>query len=128
MLRCAFAQFIGLAVLLGLALPAQAQRVFQSNALRGELVVTQPPEALLNGKPVRLAPGARIRNRQNMIQVSGSLLEQKLAVNYTLDGAGEVRDVWILTAAELAKQPWPATAAQAQTWVFDSTLQRWSRP
>jgi hypothetical protein len=128
MLRCAFAQFIGLAVLLGLALPAQAQRVFQSNALRGELVVTQPPEALLNGKPVRLAPGARIRNPQNLIQVSGSLLGQKLAVNYTLDGAGEVRDVWILTAAELARQPWPSTTAQAQTWAFDSTLQRWSRP
>jgi hypothetical protein len=128
MLRCVSAHLLGLAVLLGSALPAQAQRVFQANALRGELVVTQPPEALLNGKPARLAPGARIRNPQNLIQVSGSLLGQKLAVNYTLDGTGEVRDVWILTAAELARQPWPATTAQAQTWVFDSTLQRWSRP
>ena len=128
MLRCAHAPLLAFAVLLGSALPAQAQRVFQANALRGELVVTQPPEALLNGKAARLAPGARIRNRQNMIQVSGSLLGQKLAVNYTLDGAGEVHDVWILTAAELAKQPWPSTAAQAQSWVFDSTLQRWSKP
>ena len=128
MLRCVPAHFLAIGVLLGLALPAQAQRVFQANALRGELVVTQPPEALLNGKPVRLSPGARIRNEQNLIQVSGSLLGQKLAVNYTLDGAGELRDAWILTAAELARQPWPATTAQAQTWIFDSTLQRWSRP
>ncbi|MES2959192.1 MAG: hypothetical protein V4792_13465 [Pseudomonadota bacterium] len=124
MLRCVFALLLALVA----ALPAQAQRVFQANALRGELVLTQPPEALLNGKPIRLAPGARIRNPLNMIQVSGSLLGQKLAVNYTLDGAGELRDVWVLTEAELARKPWPMTAAQAQSWVFDSTMQRWSKP
>ena len=124
MLRCVFAFLLALAA----TLPAQAQRVFQPSALRGELVVTQPPEALLNGKPVRLAPGARIRNPQNMLQLSGSLLGQKLAVNYSLDPAGELRDVWILTEAELAKKPWPTTPEQARTWVFDSTMQTWSRP
>lgn len=124
MLRCAFALVLTLAA----ALPAQAQRVFQGNALRGELLLTQPPEARLNGKPVRLSPGARIRNTQNMIQLSGSLVGQTLAVNYSLDGAGELRDVWILTEAELAKKPWPTTAEQAQTWVFDGAMQRWSKP
>ena len=124
MLRCVLAFMLALAA----TLPVQAQRVFQPSALRGELVVTQPPEALLNGKPVRLSPGARIRNPLNMLQLSGSLLGQKLAVNYTLDPAGELRDVWILTEAELAKKPWPATAEQAQAWVFDSTMQRWSKP
>ncbi|MDP1691522.1 MAG: hypothetical protein Q8L49_06160 [Burkholderiaceae bacterium] len=124
MLRCVFA----LLLVLCAALPAQAQRVFQANALRGELVVTQPPEALLNGRPVRMAPGLRIRNPLNMIQLSGSLLDQKLAVNYTLDGAGELREVWILSQAELAKKPWPTTPQEAQRWVFDSTLQRWSKP
>ncbi len=124
MLRCVFA----LLLVLCAALPAQAQRVFQANALRGELVVTQPPEALLNGRSVRMAPGLRIRNPLNMIQLSGSLLDQKLAVNYTLDGAGELREVWILSQAELAKKPWPTTPQEAQTWVFDSTLQRWSKP
>ena len=124
MLRCALVLMFALFA----ALPAQAQRLFQANALRGELVVTQPPEALLNGKPMRLAPGARIRNPLNMIQLSGSLLGQKLAVNYTLDPAGELREVWILSESELAKKPWPATPEQAQTWVFDSTMQRWSKP
>jgi hypothetical protein len=109
-------------------LPAQAQRVFQSTALRGELIVTQPPAALLNGQPVRMAPGARIHNPSNMIQLSGSLLGQKLAVNYTLDAAGELRDVWILTDLELARKPWPATPEQARTWVFDSATQQWSKP
>jgi hypothetical protein len=109
-------------------LPAHAQRVFQSTALRGELIVMQPPAALLNGEPVRMAPGVRIRNPSNMIQLSGSLLGQKLAVNYTLDAAGELREVWILTDLELARKPWPATPEQARTWVFDSATQQWSRP
>ena len=122
--RCVIALLLSLAA----ALPAHAQRVFQQNALRGELVITQPPEALLNGKPVRLAPGARIRNPLNMIQLSGSLLGQKLAVNYTLEPMGLVREVWILSEAELAKKPWPATPEQAQLWVFDSTMQSWSKP
>lgn len=124
MFRCAFALLIALSA----AFPAHAQRVFQADALRGELVLTRPPEALLNGEPIRLAPGARIRNRSNMIQMSGSLLGQKLSVNYTRDSTGELFEVWILTDAESAKTPWPTTREQAQRWVFDSALQRWSRP
>lgn len=124
MFRCVAVLMTALAA----TLPAHAQRVFQSTALRGELIVTQPPAALLNGQPVRLAPGARIHNPSNMIQVSGSLLGQKLAVNYTLDAAGELREVWILTDLELARKPWPATPEQARTWAFDSATQQWSKP
>ena len=124
MFRCVFAIMFTLAA----ALPVQAQRAFQASTLRGELVLTQPPEGLLNGKTARLAPGVRIRNQLNMIQLSGTLVGQKLAVNYTLDAAGDLRDVWILTAAEHAAKPWPTTQEQARTWVFDSTLQRWSKP
>jgi hypothetical protein len=124
MLRCVLALLLALAA----ALPAQAQRLFQANALRGELLVTTPPEALLNGKAVRLSPGARIRNGLNMIQLSGTVIGQTLAVNYTLDGAGELRDVWVLTESELANKPWPTTPEQAKSWLFDSTMQRWSKP
>jgi len=124
MLRCVVALLLCLAA----AWPACAQRLFQQDALRGELVIVEPPQALLNGKPVRLAPGARIRSPSNMIQMSGSLLGQKLAINYALDPAGELRDVWILSNAELAKKPWPTTREQAQSWIFDSTMQSWSRP
>ncbi len=124
MQRCVIALLLALAV----ALPAHAQRLFQATALRGELVVTQPPEVLLNGKPARLAPGARIRDALNMIQLSGSLLGQRLTVNYTLDPTGLVRDAWILTEAERARSPWPTTPEQAQSWVFDSTQQTWSKP
>ena len=122
--RCVFVFLSALAF----ALPAQAQRVFENNALRGELLVTAPPESLLNGKPVRLSPGARIRNQQNMIQLSGSLLQQKMLVNYTLDGMGQVRDVWVLTEEEARRLPWPRTPEESQRWSFDPTLQRWTKP
>ena len=125
MKRCAF---FALFAALFLALPAQAQRVFESSALRGELIVKAPPEALLNGKPARLAPGARIRNQQNQITLSGALLEQKILVNYTLDGMGLVRDVWVLTDEEARRLPWPRTTREAQRWQFDPTLQRWTKP
>jgi hypothetical protein len=122
--RCAFAVLVALV----LSLPAHAQRVFENNALRGELILKAPPEALLNGNPVRLSPGVRIRNQQNLIQLSGALLEQRLVVNYTLDGMGQVREVWLLTEEEARRQPWPRTVEESQRWVFDPTLQRWTRP
>ena len=122
--RCALALVVALAA----TLPAHAQRLFERNALRGDLQVTAPPEVLLNGQPARLAPGARIRNAQNMVQLSGSLVGQKLLVHYTLDGFGLVHDVWVLTPDEAGKQPWPRTPSEAATWTFDPTLQRWSKP
>ena len=124
MTRCAFALLLALAI----ALPAQAQRLFERNALRGELVVTMPPEVLLNGKPARLAPGARIRNAQNLLQVSGAVIDQKLLVHYTLDGFGQIQNVWILTEAEAAKRPWPTTPEESAKWTFDPVQQAWVKP
>ena len=124
MTRCALALLLALT----LAMPAHAQRAFESNALRGELVITAPPQALLNGKSARLSPGVRIRNQQNMIQLSGTLLEQKLLVHYTLDGMGQVKDVWLLTEQEAQRQPWPRTQEESQRWSFNPTLQRWTKP
>lgn len=130
MLRCVMPVVLA-GLLLATALPAhaQVQRNFPATALRGELRVTQPPEVLLNGAPARLAPGARIRDTQNMMVMSGALAGgSPLVVNYTLDTQGGVLDVWLLTERERARQPWPRTPAQARTWVFDPAAQTWSRP
>ncbi len=126
MLRCATLA----AALLATALPAaaQIQRNFPADALRGHLVVTQPPLALLNGQPARLAPGARIRDANNMGLVSGAIANQKLVVNYTVDISGLLSNVWVLTPAERAREPWPRTPAQAAAWHFDANAQAWSRP
>ncbi len=125
MIRC-----VTLVAALACALPAAAQmpRNFPATALRGALVVTQPPAVLLNGSPARLAPGSRIRGQNNLLVVSGALIGQRLVVDYTIDISGLVMDVWVLTPQEAAKQPWPTTPAQAAAWHFDPLAQTWSRP
>lgn len=112
------------------AAPATAQqpRNFPATALRGEIVVQQPPEVLLNGRPARLSPGARIRGENNLLMVSGALADQRLLVHYTVDISGLIGEIWILTAAERARQPWPTTREQAAAWLFDPVGQTWTRP
>ncbi|CAN5635415.1 hypothetical protein BH09PSE5_BH09PSE5_42260 [soil metagenome] len=107
---------------------AQMQRPFPADALRGTITVLQPPEIQLNGQAQRLSPGSRIRNENNLLEMSGALINRKLIVNYNLDNLGLVKDVWILTEAERAKRPWPTTPRQAQEWIFDPQTQTWSRP
>ncbi len=76
-----------------------------ANALRGELVVTLPPEILLNGQPARLSPGARIRGRNNLLLLSGTVVGQTLQVRYLPDTSGLVHQVWILNDVELQAKP-----------------------
>jgi hypothetical protein len=77
-------------------------RPFPPAAERGNLVVTAPPMLLLNGKPDRLSPGARIRGQNNLLVLSGTVIGQTLLVNYVRNPTGEVHDVWVLTPAEAA--------------------------
>lgn len=107
---------------------AQALRPFPATALRGELTVKQPPDVLLNGQPARLAPGARIRGADNLLQMSGALVGVTLAVNYTLDPYGLLHDVWILSDGERAVQPWPRSQDEARAWTFNAAAQTWTRP
>jgi len=102
------------------------QRNFPADALRGTLVVNAPPEVTLNGRAARLAPGARIRGQNNMLEMSGGLVGLSLVVNYTSDTSGLVKDVWILTPDE-TRRPWPTSPEEAQAWDFDPIAQVWSR-
>ena len=126
MLRCALTAAT-LAVCVSAAV-AQAPRNFPATALRGEMVVTAPPELLLNKQPARLAPGARIRAVNNMLVMSGAAVNQRLIVNYTLDLQGQLLDVWILSPAELARKPWPTTPQEAASWRFNADAQVWDKP
>jgi hypothetical protein len=125
MLRCALLACMG-AVAMG-ASHAQLPRQFPAHALRGDLTVLQPPEVRLNDGAARLSPGARIRGTDNMLQMSGSLVGQKLRVHYTIDASGNVNDVWVLTADEAKREPWPKTPAEAQRWFFDWSAQAWTK-
>ena len=78
-----------------------ATRQFPAQALRGTLVVQQPPAITVDGEPARLSPGSRIREANNTFVLSAALVDrEKLTVNYPLEPNGLVHDVWILTEAE----------------------------
>ncbi|MBL8339976.1 MAG: hypothetical protein JNL30_00800 [Rubrivivax sp.] len=104
------------------------QRNFPASALRGEVLVAQPPEVLLNGRPARLAPGARIRDENNMLALTGALAGRRVVVHYTVDLSGLLSEIWVLTPAERARVPWPTTREQAAAWSFDPLAQVWTRP
>lgn len=69
----------------------------------GRLAVNLPPEITLDGQPARLSPGARIRDTQNMLVLSGQLAGKETPVVYRRDALGLVHEVWLLTEAEYAK-------------------------
>ena len=90
--------------LCGVALAQNAPRNFPASALRGTMVVTQPPIITMDGKAAQLSPGSRIKNADNLLVMSGSLVGQELTVNYTVESNGMVHDVWLLTEAEAAEK------------------------
>jgi hypothetical protein len=84
------------------AAPAQAQiRSIPENAQLGTLTLGIFPDAVLNGKAVRLGPGARIYNQDNMIIVPSTLKDVTSVVAFVTGSLGEVVSVWILKEAEL---------------------------
>lgn len=106
---------------------AQTHRFFAPQTLRGELVITQYPDVLLNGQAARLAPGSRVKGENNLLQQPAGLAGQRLTVHYTVEPNGLILDVWVLNAAELANRPWPRTPAEAASWQFNPGNQTWSR-
>ena len=108
----ALTQRFSLAVLLCMALvgaglwPADgsaqvlAVREFPAAAKRGMLVVTAPPQVMINGSAEQLAPGVRIRGPNNMLVMSASLVGKSVLVNYVREKQGAIQEVWILTQAE----------------------------
>ncbi|MBW0169264.1 MAG: hypothetical protein ACT6SF_02295 [Hydrogenophaga sp.] len=124
--RCRFVHtaLLGLSSALLLALaPAAAhaqavQRNFPAKALRGSMVVVQPPLVAMDDRPTRFSPGARILDTRNNLVMSATLVNQELVVNYTLDQRGQVHQVWLLTEAE-AKEKRPGYGTQ-RNFIFES--------
>lgn len=98
---------VGLGSLPGAAQAQEAKpevRPFPKDALRGEMVVHAAPTISMDGKPDRLSPGARIRDANNMLVLSGALVEQPLVVNYLRENTGLVHQVWILNSEEIRQK------------------------
>jgi hypothetical protein len=66
-------------------------------------VSATPPIITVNGKADRLSPGARVRDRNNMMVLSGQLAGQTHYSVYKRDSAGLVHEVWLLNQEEYNK-------------------------
>lgn len=88
-----------------LAFSAMAvDRDFPASALRGKLTITAYPIVTVNGNTLRLSPGSRIWNTQQLTQIPSSLGADTYQVNYTLNIQGDIDRVWILTADEAGQK------------------------
>ncbi len=122
-LLCALALATATALSTFAPLPAHAQstgftpgvRNFPAAALRGEMVVLAPPGITMDGKADQLSPGARIRDTNNMLVLSGALVNQTLSVNYLRENMGLVHEVWILNSEEI-KQKRPNSKRSWFSW------------
>lgn len=78
-------------------------RNFPVSAVRGTIVFKAPPEIVVDDKAERLSPGARIRDTQNMLAMTGALTGKEFVVNYRREStSGLVSEVWLLSADEAA--------------------------
>ena len=66
-------------------------------------VSATPPIITVDGKADRFSPGVRIRDRQNMLVLTGSVAGKSLYTVYKRDSMGLVHEVWLLNEAEFAK-------------------------
>jgi hypothetical protein len=92
-----------LALLAGLAQAQVPLRDTPKDVKHGHITITTPPQIDLDGKPDRLSPGARIRNIDNRIIMSSTLVGKTVPVVYRRETTGLVHEVWILTPEEESK-------------------------
>ena len=95
----------GLAVGLALAGAAAAQttvfRTLPEDAKRGTLSHVRENLVNLDGRQIKLAPGAQIRGANNLIVLPTALPKDSL-VKYQLNASRELFRAWVLTAEETA--------------------------
>jgi hypothetical protein len=84
---------------------AFSARNFPEKAVRGEIKSHSYPYVKIGARTLRLAPGGRIFNRQNLIIMPASLQSQTAQIMYTTDMNGDLSRVWLLTAEEAARYP-----------------------
>jgi hypothetical protein len=89
----------------GYAAAAPAQwRTLPKDAKQGKIEHVQNMIVSIDGKQIRLAPGAQVRDTANRLLVPISIPPGS-RVKYVLDAEGMVREAWILTPQEAAEQP-----------------------
>jgi hypothetical protein len=78
-------------------------RTIPADAKRGQIEHVEDTVIRMNGRVMRLSPGAQIRNTSNVI-IPPASLPAGVPVKYTLDTQGYVHRVWILTLQEASQR------------------------
>jgi hypothetical protein len=78
------------------AIPEGAKRGYVRHAL--EMLVS------VDGKRIRLAPGATIRDQKNLIIVPTAMPQEGAWADYLEDANGQIFRVWLLSPEEQARQ------------------------
>ena len=90
--------FFALAVVAVLAACGSSNRLADGTML-GTMTTGTLPLVTIDGKEMRMAPGARITNAGNT-SVTPNQVPPNSRVRYKLDASGQVSQVWILPAEE----------------------------
>jgi hypothetical protein len=91
---------------------ASPSRMFPAGTAVG--LLAGAPEngiVLIDGHPLRAAPGLQVRDEGNRIVLPVMLNRQHMPVRYKLDPMGNVWRVWLLTPAEIAQSDFPNRAS-----------------
>lgn len=66
-------------------------------------VSATPPIIEVDGRPDRFSPGARIRDREDRLVLTGTLAGRSVYTVYKRDSVGLVHEVWLLDEEEYRK-------------------------
>jgi hypothetical protein len=92
------------ALLFAAAVSAQiVPRNIPADAPRGSFTPGSFPAVYINGRPMRLAPGARILTPDNLT-VTPNQVAAGTPVRYRLDAQGQIQTVWLLVANDARKR------------------------
>ena len=73
------------------------KKIQPDGSMIGVMTAGQLPEVSIDGKAMRLAPGARIYNASNLT-ITPSQVPADSRIRYKLDATGAVSQVWLLPA------------------------------
>ena len=94
---------VAIVLLAGSAAASAQLRTIPADAKRAQMSHVQEMIVEVDGKRERLAPGAQIRDVNNLVLLPAALPAGS-QVKYRRDGAGMVRQVWILSPQEAAQR------------------------
>jgi hypothetical protein len=102
-MRLSYGRFVFACIAGGLAFSTWAQlRAIPPDTKRGELTHLRENVVQLDDKQVRLAPGALIRDTNNII-VLPTMVPTRAVVRYQIDNQGMLSRAWILSPQEAAQ-------------------------